>query len=47
MEVIWFGTNSNLKKLQNVDLCLHVGADTITAVDTAYEFRSYDSTHID
>ena len=29
-EIIWFGTNANLKKLQSIDLSLNFGADTIT-----------------
>ena len=33
IEVIWFGINVNLKKLQTVDLSLRVGADTIAPVD--------------
>ena len=26
-EVIWFGTNASLKKMENIDLTLHVGND--------------------
>ena len=37
MEVIWFGTNTNLKKLQSVDLTLHVGADTVTPADAVHD----------
>ena len=36
-EVIWFGTNTNLKKLQRIDLSLHVGADTIVPVGAVYD----------
>ena len=32
--VIWFGTNAIPRKLQSVDLSLHVGADTSAPVDT-------------
>ena len=28
-EVIWFGTSSTLKHLQNINLRLHVGTDSI------------------
>jgi len=28
-EVIWFGTKASLKKMENMDLALHVGNDVI------------------
>ena len=28
-EVIWFGTMASLKKMENIDLSLHVGDDVI------------------
>lgn len=31
-EVIWFGTKANLKKMENVNLALHVGNDVIDSV---------------
>ena len=37
IEVIWFGINANLKKLQSVDLSLLVGADTIAPVDAVHD----------
>ena len=53
MEVIWFGTKSSLKKLENNNLTLHVGNDVIVAassvrdlgvtLDSELSMRKHDS----
>ena len=47
-KVISFGNRANLKKLQTIDLSLHVGADTIVPVEAVQNFGAildYDQTH--
>ena len=50
-EVIWFGTKTSSKKLENINLALHVGNDVIVAASSILRCHLrlravYEETHI-